>query len=126
MAIDGQDASLHNNLGNIHLTKGQNSQAVEEYSKAIALDKNITEAYCNIGYIREREGNYEAAEKYYAKILKSIDPLNTWAYNRMGMMLITRGRPREAVRYLSKGAAIDPNSEAAENLRKLKTLYKIN
>ncbi|HAD81245.1 MAG: hypothetical protein A2509_06415 [Candidatus Edwardsbacteria bacterium RIFOXYD12_FULL_50_11] len=126
LAIDGQDASLHNNLGNIHLTKGQNSQAVEEYSKAIALDKNITEAYCNIGYIREREGNYEAAEKYYAKILKSIDPLNTWAYNRMGMMLITRGRPREAVRYLSKGAAIDPNSEAAENLRKLKTLYKIN
>ena len=123
LTIDGNDASLHNNLGNVYLTKGQNREAVEEYLKAIALDKNITEAYCNIGYIHEMDGNYREAEKQYLKVLNNIDPLNTWAYNQMGMMLINRGRPREAVKYLTKGAAIDQNSEAARNLRKLKAAY---
>ncbi len=126
LALDGNDASLHNNLGNVYLTKGQKNEAVEEYSKAVALDKNITEAYCNIGYIYEMDGNYQGAEKYYLKVLKSIDPLNVWVYNRMGMMLINRGNPREAVKYLTKGAAIDPNSEAAWNLRKLRALYQNN
>ncbi|MDQ7798716.1 MAG: tetratricopeptide repeat protein [Candidatus Edwardsbacteria bacterium] len=124
LAIDSRDASLHNNLGNIYLTKGQNSQAVEEYLRAIVLDKNIAEAYCNIGYIREMEGDVKTAERYYRKVLKDIDPLNIWVYNRMGLMLINRGRPREAVIYLSKGAAIDPASEAAWNLRKLRALYQ--
>ncbi|MBU1356454.1 MAG: tetratricopeptide repeat protein [Candidatus Edwardsbacteria bacterium] len=123
LAIDGGDASLHNNLGNIYLTKGQNKEAVGEYLKAIALDRNISEAYCNIGYIREMDGNYREAEKYYLKVMEDIDPLNTWAYNRMGMMLINQGRPREAVKYLTKGAAIDQNSEAAWNLRKLRAIY---
>jgi tetratricopeptide (TPR) repeat protein len=124
LAIDGNDASLHNNLGNVHLTKGQNREAVEEYSKAIALDGNMAEAYCNIGYIREMEGDFIAAESYYRKVLKDIDPLNVWVYNRMGLVLISRGKPREAVSYLEKGAAIDPASEAAWNLRKLRALYQ--
>lgn len=124
LAIDSRDASLHNNLGNVHLTKGQNREAVEEYSKAITLDGNMAEAYCNIGYIREMEGDFIAAEGYYRKVLKDIDPLNVWVYNRMGMMLINRGKPREAAGYLAKGAAIDPASEAAWNLRKLRALYQ--
>jgi tetratricopeptide (TPR) repeat protein len=45
--------------------------------------------------------------------------LNVWAYNRMGMMLAGRGDYQGAIIYLEKGAAIDPGSEAAWNLRQL-------
>jgi tetratricopeptide (TPR) repeat protein len=120
LALYQGDASLHNNLGNVHLTKGDRNRAIAEYSRAIKLDRNFSEPYCNLGYIYEREGDHQKAEKYYQKVLAEIDPLNVWAYNRMGLMLAGRGEYERAREYLQKGANIDPNSEAAWNLRQLK------
>lgn len=120
LALDPGNASLHNNRGNIFLTKGDKSRAEESYLKAIALDRNISEAYCNLGYIYEMDGDYQRAEEYYLKVLQGIDPLNVWVYNRMGLMLAGRGEYDRAFDYLQKGAAIDPGSEAAWNLRQLK------
>jgi Flp pilus assembly protein TadD len=121
LTFNKNDASLYNNLGNIYLTKGDMAGATGSYLKAIALDKNISEAYCNLGYIYERGGDYKKAEGYYLKVLKDIDPLNVWVYNRMGLMLAARGDYARAKNYLEKGAAIDPQSEAALNLLRLKT-----
>lgn len=120
LTLNQGDASLHNNMGNIHLTKGDRNRAIEEYSKAIKMDRNLSEAYCNLGYIFEMGGDYKMAEKYYQKVLADIDPLNVWVYNRMGMMLAGRGEFQRARDYLQKGANIDPTSEAAWNLRQLK------
>ncbi|MDO9067412.1 MAG: tetratricopeptide repeat protein, partial [Deltaproteobacteria bacterium] len=94
--------------------------AIEEYSQAIELDRNLSQAYCNLGYIYETGGDHKRAEKCYQKVLAGIDPLNVWAYNRMGMMLAARGEHQRARDYLQKGANIDPNSEAAWNLRQLR------
>lgn len=119
LALHPRDASLHNNLGNIHLTRGDRTGAIEAYSRAIELDRNLSQAYCNLGYIYETGGDHQRAEKYYQKVLAGIDPLNVWVYNRMGMMLAGRGEYQRARDYLQKGAEIDPASEAAWNLKRL-------
>lgn len=119
LAYGPDDASLHNNLGNIHLARGRLVEAVAEYRQAIKWDRNIAEAYCNLGFVHQMKGDFRSAELNYLKVLEQIDPLNVWAYNQIGMMLVENGRMARGVKYLQRGANIDPQSEAARNLKRI-------
>ena len=55
----------HNNLGNCYMLLGDNLKAIDEYKKAIALDKNNIEAYYNLGINLEKAGRSEEAVLYY-------------------------------------------------------------
>ncbi len=55
----------HNNLGNCYLLLGKYFQAIDEYEKAIALDRNNIEAYYNIATSYDNVGIYNQAVYYY-------------------------------------------------------------
>jgi len=55
----------HNNLGNCYMLLGDHHKAVEEYKKAIALDKDNIEAYYNLGMNLEKTGRSDEAVFYY-------------------------------------------------------------
>jgi len=69
------DAELRKNRGNLLLLYGQREVAIEEYSKAIALDNNYAEAYYNRGL---------AQFKYYDKVsgCQDIDRSIELGYSR--------------------------------------------
>lgn len=55
----------HNNLGNCYLLLGRYFEAIEEYKKAISLDRNNIEAYYNIATSYDNVGIYNQAVYYY-------------------------------------------------------------
>ncbi|MBI4727407.1 tetratricopeptide repeat protein [candidate division TA06 bacterium] len=116
LKIDPDEGSLYNNLGNVWRTKGRLEEAIAAYRRAAKLDPNLSEAYCNWGYLMESRRFYEKAKKLYLTATK-VAPSDPWPYNRLGIIEMKRGNRQKAVEYWRKGAAIDPASEAAKNLK---------
>jgi cytochrome c-type biogenesis protein CcmH/NrfG len=112
-----KDATLFNNLGNIHLRSGRMEEAIRAYKKAVTLDVNMGLAYCNWGYVLETRGETAEAVRLYT-IATRVAPGDAWPYNRMGIIAANRGNMNQAIKYWRKGAAIDPAGDAARNLKK--------
>src|SRR5438132_10095258 len=55
--------------------QGFREQALAELEKAIAINPRLTTAYLGIGEIHKQDGNYEAAEKNFAKAA-DLEPRN--------------------------------------------------
>jgi hypothetical protein len=113
---DPRNGTLYNNLGNILLRQGQVEQAIHAYRQAVKYDVNLGLAYCNWGYLMEAKGEAKQAVKLYT-IATKVTPGDAWPYNRLGIIEAKRGNRLKAMEYWRKGAAIDPQSEAAANLR---------
>lgn len=117
LAADPDNAPAHNNLGNAYLRQGRLEEAISSYKKAVKLDVNMGLAYSNWGYALEALGDVKKAVKLYA-IATRVTPGDAWPHNRLGEIEMKRGNRAKALEHWRKGAAIDPNSEAARNLWK--------
>ena len=82
-------------------------QAEALYKRALELDPWLAIAYTNLGNIRFRRGDDEAAEKLYGKAL-SLDAKQPEAQYNLGYVMLERGHPDEAVRYFKGAIASDP------------------
>jgi tetratricopeptide (TPR) repeat protein len=114
---DPDNAVVHNNLGNTYLRQGRVKEAMASYKKSVKIDVNLGLAYCNWGYALEAVGEVKQAVKLY-NIATKVTPGDPWPHNRMGVIEMKRGNRAKALEHWRKGAAIDPSSEAAQNLRR--------
>ena len=57
IALNGRSAYLHYNLANLYATKQDYAKAIDEYTLAISLDGNLSEAYYNRGLARIYSNN---------------------------------------------------------------------
>lgn len=64
----------HNNLGNCYMLLGKQFSAIEEYKKAVALDRNNIEPYYNLGMTLEDVGIMNQAIYYYDIFCKVAPP----------------------------------------------------
>lgn len=119
---DPTNGILYNNLGNVYLRQGKIDQAIAAYRQAVKYDVNLGLTYCNWGYVLETQGKIKEAEKLYITAA-NVSVGDAWPYNRLGIIEANRGNRYKAVEYWRKGAALDPNSEAAQNLRKVSGGY---
>ena len=119
---DPTNGILYNNLGNVYLRQGKIDQAIAAYRQAVKYDVNLGLTYCNWGYVLETQGKIKEAEKLYITATK-VSLGDAWPYNRLGIIEAKRGNRYKAVEYWRKGAALDPNSEAAQNLKKVSGGY---
>ncbi len=70
-------ASSYNNIGAVHLSKGEYDHALENFQKAITIDlktkqaehPDVASSYNNIGLVHESKGEYDKALEYYRKAL---------------------------------------------------------
>lgn len=115
LAVDPDNAPAHNNLGNAYLRQGRPEEAISSYKKAVKLDVNLGLAYSNWGYALEALGETKKAMKLYA-IATRVTPGDAWPHNRLGEIEMKRGNRAKALEHWRRGAAIDPGSEAAQNL----------
>jgi len=116
--MDPSNASFYNNLGNAYQQAGRIDEAIGAYKKAVAIDVTMGIGYCNWGYIMENRGELKQAIKLYT-IATKVTPGDPWPYNRLGIIEMMRGNRQKAAEYWRKGAEIDPNSDAATNIRRM-------
>ena len=92
-----KNARLHLNLGNTYFEQGDVDKAIEEYQKAITIDRRYAVAYGNIGSSYLRKGNNAEAEKYLIKAvsLKYNYPI---AHYNLGIILLKKAQPDEALK----------------------------
>jgi adenylate cyclase len=88
------------------------------FEQALGIDANDSEALAGAGavsmfeYFAARNSDVDADSKIPAQLDKAIalDPENIHAYRTKGQFLVTSGRPREALRVIDAGLAVDPHS----------------
>jgi hypothetical protein len=75
---------------------GRLAQAERCFVQALALDPELPMAHNNLGWVHEQQGDAEAAIASYRRALVLNDTLEL-AQENLAMLLMTRGRAREAV-----------------------------
>ncbi len=88
MALDPNDASLHNNLGSLYASMGKSDDAATEFKKAADLDPTHAAGYYyNLGAIMVNQGHMDEAAAALKKAT-DIDPTNALAWYWYGMALL--------------------------------------
>jgi DNA-binding transcriptional MerR regulator len=82
-------------------------EAESLYQRALELDPWLAIAYTNLGNIRFRRGDEDAAVNLYRKAL-SLDTAQPEAQYNLGYVMLERGQPSEAVDFFRGAIAIDP------------------
>jgi len=84
-------------------------KGVSELQKAIAIDSEFGEAYCEIGYAYQ--GVYlvnDSAVKYFRKAIETAPGLVT-SYNNLGVIYQNTGRMKLASYYYNKALEVNPH-----------------
>jgi len=82
-------------------------------AKALMLDPSSSYAYAARGLLRHTLGELADSEADYLRAIE-LNPNNSDAYANYGLLLSTSlSRPVEAVAYLEKAVALDPNDQVA-------------
>jgi len=92
LAIDPNEASIHNNLGSLYADMGKSEDAAAEFRKAAEIDPTHASGYYyNLGAIMVNKGQMDQAAEALKKAT-DIDPTNANAWYWYGMALMVRRR----------------------------------
>jgi superkiller protein 3 len=100
-------STKHFNQGVIYQAKGQHTQAILEYEKAVQLNPYNVKAHYNLGILYKWKGDYGRAVRKYNDAIK-LDPNFSKAYYNLGIILKAQGRREEALSKFKKAVQIDP------------------
>jgi predicted TPR repeat methyltransferase len=93
-------------LGMAHLALEQAEDAVHSFEKILELTHQHPECYEHLAIAYLKLGDQEKALTYFLRQLE-IQPTANAAYNA-GVLLIEKGRHRDAIEYLKHAVALDP------------------
>jgi len=109
------DPENFNYLGIAHYQGGNLKKALENYDRALELDRNNASVYNNIGsvhlqlFLRSRDPQaFTLAERNFKKALE-IDPKMFASCNGLGAACKKTGRNAEAIRYWRRALEIKPD-----------------
>jgi len=92
LALAPDDASLHNNLGNLYAEMGKAPDAAAEFKKAADLDPTHASGYYyNLGAIMVNKGQMDEAATALKKAT-DVDPTNATAWYWYGMALMGKAQ----------------------------------
>lgn len=107
LADDPSDKFAHYNLGLIAQTQGNESSAVSEYQRTLAVDPQFVPALFNLAVLRTKNDAAEAIE-LYRKII-GIEPNHATAHLNLGFLLRAFGKATEGKAELDKAVKLDPS-----------------
>jgi tetratricopeptide (TPR) repeat protein len=97
----------YNDRGGAHQSLGDHQRAIEDFSKAISLDRNLPYSFINRGVSWAKLGAFDRAISDFAEALR-IDPKNARAYNNRGGAHRDRGEFELAIADFNRAIALDP------------------
>jgi TolB-like protein len=104
-------ARAHMNLGLVYIYTKRAAQGIAECEHALALDRNLAQAYSCIGYGKVCIGRAEEAEAHIAEGLR-LSPRDTTAYIWMGIAGVAKnhlGSYEQAVKWLRRSTEANRN-----------------
>ncbi|MBW1854534.1 MAG: tetratricopeptide repeat protein, partial [Deltaproteobacteria bacterium] len=115
-SFPGKVPLAHNNLGSDYEKRGRLDEAITQYKKALAINRNYAKAYYNLGVVYVEKGRLDEAIAQYKKVL-DINPRYAEAHNNLGVIYDNKGMLDEAISEYNKALAINPHySETHNNL----------
>ena len=107
--------------------RGRDADASARLDAAIAAKPDFAEAFSLGGYILERGGHRDAAERFYLRAVTLKNDLAPAWFN-LGKLLVRRGRFAEALAAVDAGLAAAPNDADALNTRSavLRGLWRLD
>src|SRR5689334_10850265 len=106
-----EDAAALVNIGNELLKKGQLTQAIEVYLKALAKNPDDEEVHFNLGFAYSRQGKTAEAIKEYEEALK-IFPDYTEAHNNLGNILVAQRQYEEGIKHFEAALRNSPEDSS--------------
>ena len=116
-----QKARSYYGRGNAYFDKGNISQAISDYAKAIEINPEYVDAYYNQG--NAYRGNISQAISNYTKVIE-IDPNHFLAYNNRAGAYFKKGNLDQAISDCTKAIEINPEYADAYNNRGLAYFIK--
>ncbi len=112
ISLDASMARAYDNLGLCYYYENQNDLAIENYKKAIELDRGSAHPspwpYLNLAITQQFLNQLADAENNLHSSLR-IDPTLAPAHFHLGTVLENQNRPNEAVIELNEAARLDAN-----------------
>jgi Flp pilus assembly protein TadD len=113
IALEGSNASALNGLGLLQAESGDAAAAAASFEKAANQDPSNASFWTNLGNARRELGDLDRAEQAYRRALEA-DAAYADAENGLGVLLVQRKQPREAIAYLERAVGHDPRSYQAQ------------
>ncbi|HSF14185.1 MAG TPA: tetratricopeptide repeat protein [Vicinamibacteria bacterium] len=107
LAIDGDNALAHINLGVAYLNRGNLEKAETELREAIRLHAGAAEAYSALAAVRSRRGRTQEALDLYRTALR-LDPSSSGTHSELGRLLLELGDASQALVHFREAAALSP------------------
>lgn len=114
---EGLTATEWYEKGRASLQSGQYREAIEAFTKALALDPKYAVAYRNRGNAHSQLGNYQQAVTDYGKAL-ILDPNFVAAYYNRRIAYYRLGNDRQAIEDMKSGARL--GDEGTQNFLRSK------
>jgi len=92
-------------LTNLYIEKGEPESAEKILQSALIIKNEVSEIHSGLGFIHEKRGDMEKAEKEYLKALE-LNPLEFSAISRIFSLYISQDRPQEAEKVIQKAASL--------------------
>jgi Flp pilus assembly protein TadD len=97
----------HVNLGIVHARRGRPDEARRAYGAALRLAPWFVPAYVNLADLLRTQDQDTEGETLLRRAL-AVDPGNGAVHHALGLLLVRRGRPGEALAELGRAAAAAP------------------
>ena len=108
-------AGFHNNLGNIHVSRGDVAAATLAYERAIALAPVSADLQSNLGALYRAQNRFGEARASYQRAIE-IDPKHLNAHNNLGLLHAAEGDLPGAVSYYCKAVELMPSNPDGRKL----------
>lgn len=94
-------------LGFLYAQRGEMSEAVAAYEKALALSGDDPALFFNAAFATQRAGHHERAMEFFRRAI-ALDPKLDRAWYGLGLSLAHVGRHEEAIEQFREAARLQP------------------
>lgn len=94
-------------IGQVYVMKGVPDYAINYYNKVLSIDKNHSQAWCNIGIIRYKQGNIPLALELLKKSTLNGESRNYLTYKYLGIIFLSLNDYKSAAENFEKAIEID-------------------
>jgi tetratricopeptide (TPR) repeat protein len=106
------DYASQYNLGNFHMQRGDQAQALASYETAIKLRPDFVPPHVNIAFVHNAQGRNDQAEAALRRAI-TLEPNSPVIHLNLAMLLGEMNRPQDAEQAFRRTLELDPNSAVA-------------
>jgi tetratricopeptide (TPR) repeat protein len=112
LAVNPDNVTIRNNLGNLRLAEGRVEEAIEQYRRVVRSMPDYAVAHDNLGNALASLGRVDEAIHHYREALRARPDSVHWELE-LGQLLVTRGELAEARRRFERALELDAGSASA-------------